>query len=98
MSHLLAGVLSKGMLLSCEVALEYMLALTYSPQVQLMRSNHMTSATLLDEVEAELSKARAGAALSPLSPPCSAAALPVARRCVCHLCCHVIPQVSRNPA
>ena len=32
--HLVAGVLSKGMLLSCEVALEYMLALTYSPQVR----------------------------------------------------------------
>ncbi len=28
------GVLSKGMLLSCEVALEYMLALTYSPQAR----------------------------------------------------------------
>ena len=67
MGHLLAGVLSKGMLLSCEVALEYMLALTYSPQVQLMRSNHMTSATLLEEVESELSKVRAGAARAPQS-------------------------------
>ncbi len=29
-------VLSKAMLLSCEVALEYMLGLTYTPQVRLL--------------------------------------------------------------
>ncbi|BDA42347.1 probable Na(+)/H(+) antiporter NhaH at N-terminal half [Coccomyxa sp. Obi] len=46
-------VLSKTMLLSCEVALEYMLGLTYAPQVQLLRANAMTGA-LLQEVDREL--------------------------------------------
>lgn len=42
--HLVAGVLSKGMLLSCEVALEYMLALTYSPQARQPPPGHGTRA------------------------------------------------------
>ena len=33
-------VLSKALLLSCEVALEYMLALTYSPQVSVVAAQH----------------------------------------------------------
>ncbi|CAL5219904.1 g1831 [Coccomyxa viridis] len=55
MGQLAHVVLSKALLLSCEVALEYMLALTYSPQVQILRANP-AAGVLLEEIDAELAQ------------------------------------------
>ena len=55
--------LGRTMLLACEVAMEYMLGLSFSPQIQILRSNP-AARQLQAEVRAEIEKVRGAAATS----------------------------------